>query len=111
MSFVSQARYRVYLCGAKHCTGRGSKELLVELEKQVHDRGLEENIAVMCGGCTQHCAQGPTLCVYPGPIFYSKLSVETLGVIVDKHLTHDQPVKEFFFKDPKQSPQRNNRYR
>src|SRR5438105_14794675 len=100
MSFGSQARYRVYCCGGKHCTGRGSKQLLVELEKRVKEDGLEDEIDVMCGACTQHCEQGPTLCVFPGPIYYSQLNIESLMRIIKEHLTLNQPVKEFFYKDP-----------
>jgi (2Fe-2S) ferredoxin len=93
-------RYRAYLCCGPRCTLRRSNPLVDVLARVVARAGLTDQVAVLPGGCMKHCESGPTLTVWPGPVYYEGVTAERLRVIVARHFGQDAPVEEYFWHDP-----------
>lgn len=96
----SSARYRAYLCCGPRCTLRRSNPLVDVLAREVVRAGLTDRVEVLPGGCMKHCESGPTMTVWPGPVYYEEVTAERLRVIVAQHFGQDAPVEEYFWHDP-----------
>ncbi len=95
--------YRVHLCLGPNCSARGSRSLLPVLEAAVARAGLADRVEVLATTCRNRCDYGPSMNVYPGPIFYNLLDDRALEEIVARHLAGNEVVEECVFR-PK--PQR-----
>lgn len=96
------ARYRVHLCGGVNCTARGSGALLAPLREAIRRAGLEGEVEVLVTTCRDRCAYGPSMNVYPGPVFYNELTPEAVEEIVGEHFENGRPAARWFFR-PKPS--------
>src|SRR5215213_3983688 len=84
----ASAEHRVHLCFGPNCTERGSRALMPVLEQALRDAGLSERVEVLATTCRNRCDYGPSLNVYPGPVFYNLLDRTAIGEIVTSHLCH-----------------------
>jgi NADH-quinone oxidoreductase subunit F/NAD(P)H dehydrogenase (quinone)/NADP-reducing hydrogenase subunit HndC len=71
-----------------------------QLEAALKDRGLTEKVKVVITGCNGFCAEGPIMVVYPGGIFYKKLSPEEIPFLVEEHFLNGRPVEKFLYTEP-----------
>lgn len=92
------ARWRVHLCLGPHCSARGSRQLLPLLEAVVARAGLSDRVEVMATTCRDRCDYGPSLNVYPGPVFYNELTPEAIDAIVARHLVGGEVATEWLFR-------------
>ncbi len=90
--------YRVHLCCGPTCTTFGPKTLLKALEEEIAAQGLEEQVSIQLSACRNRCEQSPSMNVYPGPVFYNRLTPEAVRAIVRQHLTGGEPVQEWLFR-------------
>ncbi len=95
---MKQADYRVHLCFGPNCSRFNPKELLRALEEEVEAQGLEERVSITLSACRNRCEQSPSLNVYPGPVFYNRLTPDAVRRIVRQHLTGGEPVAEYVFR-------------
>lgn len=98
---ADQRRYRVHLCFGPNCTERGSRALLPVLEEAVRARGLADSVEILATTCRNRCDYGPSMNVYPGPVFYNELDSEAIVAIVHEHLGRGAVVERWLFR-PKQ---------
>jgi (2Fe-2S) ferredoxin len=91
--------YRVYICAGPNCTPKGSAQLLRFLEEELARLSLQEEVSVFAGGCQSHCETGPSVVVYPGPVFYQYVDKPRLVRIAREHLANDVPVADYFHHD------------
>jgi (2Fe-2S) ferredoxin len=91
------AKYRAYLCCGINCGPKGASALVSFLEAELERRGLTGVVSVASTGCQAHCESGPTMVVYPGPVFYQGMTEERLARITQEHLSNGIPVSEFFW--------------
>lgn len=92
------ATYRVHLCFGPNCTPRGSRALLPTLLSAIARAGLGDRVEVIATTCRNRCDDGPSLNVYPGPVFYNYLTAEAIEEIVAEHLTHNRPVERWRYR-------------
>jgi NADH-quinone oxidoreductase subunit F len=94
--------YRTHLliCGGTGCHATGSKAVKEALEKEIADKGLDQEVRVIETGCNGFCAQGPVMVVQPEGIFYEKLTPEDIPELVEEHLLKGRPVKRLFYVEP-----------
>lgn len=92
-------RAHVMVCGGTGCTAGGSKKVRDALEKEIEKKGLSEEVRVVKTGCFGLCALGPIIIVYPGEVFYSKVTVEDVPEIVEEHLLKGRIVDRLVHKD------------
>lgn len=105
----SPAGYRVHLCFGPNCTPRGSRALLPVLEAAIVREGLTGRVEVIATTCRDRCDYGPSMNVYPGPVFYNELTPEAIEEIVCEHLAHGRPVDRWRFRPKVNRPERGRR--
>jgi (2Fe-2S) ferredoxin len=94
-------QYRAYVCCGPNCGPKDSRALLDLLVREVERAGLAGRVSVLPTGCQNHCESGPTMVVYPGPVFYQQVSRERLHRIVQEHFGEHRPVEEYFWAGPR----------
>ncbi len=94
---LASTKYRAYLCCGRNCGPKGSGELLDFLVDEVDRLGIEHQVTVLPTGCQSHCESGPTMVVYPGPVYYQAVDEGRLREIARAHLRDGKPVQEYFW--------------
>lgn len=94
--------YRTHLliCGGTGCKASGSDAVKDALTEEITKRGLNREVQVIETGCNGFCAMGPVIVVQPEGIFYQKVQVEDVPLLVEEHLLKGRPVKRLFFVEP-----------
>ena len=90
--------YRVHLCLGPNCSARGSQALLPILEAAVTRAGIGDRVEVLATTCRNRCDYGPSLNVYPGPVFYNLLDEAAVEEIVTRHLVGGDVAEEWRFR-------------
>jgi (2Fe-2S) ferredoxin len=93
-----RAAYRVHLCFGPNCSPRGSRALLPVLEAAIRRAGIADRVEVLATTCRNRCDDGPSMNVYPGPVFYNLLTPEAIEEIVREHLVGGRPVARWFYR-------------
>jgi (2Fe-2S) ferredoxin len=94
----AERQYRVHLCFGPNCTERGSKALLPVLEQAIEDAGLSGQVEILATTCRNRCDYGPSLNVYPGPVFYNEVDANAIREIVERHLKHGEIADRWLFR-------------
>ncbi|MCC6315287.1 MAG: (2Fe-2S) ferredoxin domain-containing protein [Thermomicrobiales bacterium] len=94
---AAPAQWRVHLCTGPNCTARGSRELFPALEAALRRAGIAERVEVIACTCRDRCDYGPSMNVYPGPVFYNELTPAALDEIVERHLKGGDVVERWLF--------------
>lgn len=92
-------RSHVLVCGGTGCHSNNSAAIKKEFETLIKERGLENDVSVVGTGCFGLCAVGPIIIVYPEGAFYSGVTVEDVGEIVDEHLIKGRLVQRLLYKE------------
>ncbi len=92
-------RSHVLICGGTGCTSSGSTKIHEEFDKQLKEKGLENEVKVVQTGCFGLCALGPIVVVYPEGSFYSMVKVEDVPEIVEEHLLKGRIVDRLLYKE------------
>jgi (2Fe-2S) ferredoxin len=95
----AQKRFRVHLCFGPNCTPRGSRDLLPLLHQALMTAGLSDEVEVIATSCRNRCETGPSVNVYPGPVFYAGVDAEAIERIVREHLAGGVPVERYRVRD------------
>ena len=82
----------VLICGGPGCHSSNVGEIKDRFEKKISEKGLD-NVQVSIAGCFGLCESGPNIEIYPEGIFYSRVKVEDVDEIVDKHLCENKIVE------------------
>lgn len=98
-----RARYRIHLCFGPNCTPRGSRDLLPVLEAALRRAGIADQVEVFATSCRNRCDFGPSMNVYPGPVFYNHLTPAAIEEIVRSHLLGGVPVERWRYQEPRAS--------
>ncbi|MDX9715202.1 MAG: NADH-quinone oxidoreductase subunit NuoF [Dissulfurispiraceae bacterium] len=93
-------RISVMLCGGTGCIASGSLKLRDAMVEEINKRGLQDEVNVVLTGCNGFCAQGPVMTIYPEDIFYQKVKVDDIPLIVEEHFIKGRPVEKLFYKEP-----------
>ena len=93
------ARAHVLICAGTGCTSSKSEQIAEEMQKQLNDKGLENEVKIVKTGCFGLCALGPIMIVYPEGAFYSKVTVDDVEEIVEEHLLKGRIVKRLLYDE------------
>ncbi len=93
-------RTSVMLCGGTGCIAGHSLKVKKALDEEIKLRGLQSEVNVVLTGCNGFCAQGPVMTVYPDDIFYEKVTVADVPVVVEEHFVKGRPVERLLYKEP-----------
>lgn len=72
--------------------------MLPVLEAAVRRAGIAGRVEIMATTCRDRCDYGPSMNVYPGPVFYNGLTEEAIEEIVREHLVGGRPVARWLFR-------------
>ncbi len=98
-------RFHVFVCeqqkpeGVPCCAGRDSGRVLEALRREVHARGLEDEVQVTSCGSLGLCEHGPNLVVYPEGTWYSGVTPADVPELVRSHFEEDTPVERLMCAD------------
>ena len=94
--------YRTHLlvCAGTGCVSCGAFAVKEALEKEIVRRGLQDEVLVVATGCNGFCERGPILMVHPDGIFYQRLTVADVPLLVEEHLLKGRPVGKFMYVPP-----------
>jgi len=95
---MAGSEYRVHLCFGPNCTERGSRALMPILEQAVREARLSDRVEILATTCRNRCDYGPSLNVYPGPVFYNLLDEHAISEIVGRHLSHGRVADQWLFR-------------
>jgi NADH:ubiquinone oxidoreductase subunit F (NADH-binding)/(2Fe-2S) ferredoxin/Pyruvate/2-oxoacid:ferredoxin oxidoreductase delta subunit len=94
--------YRTHLlvCAGTGCVSCGAFALREALEKEIERRGLQDEVLVVATGCNGFCEKGPIVTVQPEGIFYQRLTLEDVPLLVEEHLIKGRPVSRLMYTPP-----------
>lgn len=92
--FHDTSAYRVHLCLGPRCSARNSARLVSYLSNALFEAGLSMSVEVLTVPCRDRCDWGPSMNVYPGPVFYYGVDEAVIDKVVEQHLKHGIPVQE-----------------
>ena len=87
-------RYRIHLCVGLHCAARGSRQLMSVLQRELQAAGVADEVEVLETTCRNRCDFGPSLNVYPGPVWYNEIDAPAVARIVREHLVEGNVVED-----------------
>jgi len=93
-------RTHLMLCAGTGCVSNGSYRIKAALERELAQRGLQDEVAVVMTGCNGFCAQGPVITVQPDGIFYQLLKDGDVPELVEEHLLKGRPLKRLMYTPP-----------
>ena len=93
------ARGHVLVCGGTGCTSSNSQKIIEEFEKNLAEKGIQDEIKVVRTGCFGLCALGPIVIVYPEGAFYTLVKPEDVSEIVEEHLLKGRIVKRLLYQE------------
>jgi len=93
------ARGHVLVCGGTGCTSSNSSKIIEEFEKNLAEKGIQDEIKVVRTGCFGLCALGPIVIVYPEGAFYTLVKPEDVSEIVEEHLLKGRIVKRLLYQE------------
>jgi NADH:ubiquinone oxidoreductase subunit F (NADH-binding)/(2Fe-2S) ferredoxin/ferredoxin len=88
------------LCGGTGCIAGHSLQVKKALDEEIKLRGLQNEVNVVLTGCNGFCAKGPVMTVYPDDIFYEKVTVADVPVVVEEHFIKGRPVTRLLYTEP-----------
>ncbi|MBQ6445396.1 MAG: NAD(P)H-dependent oxidoreductase subunit E, partial [Clostridia bacterium] len=92
-------RSHVMICGGSGCTASGSKALQETMEKELVAKDLQDEVKIVQTGCFGLCELGPIMVIYPGDVFYSRVTVDDIPEIVEEHLLKGRIVERLVHND------------
>lgn len=96
---LKEGEFRCMVCAGTGCVACNSLKVRERLEAELNQKGLSERVRVILTGCNGFCAEGPILVVYPGGIFYNRLSPEDIPYFVEEQFIKGQPAEKFLYRD------------
>jgi (2Fe-2S) ferredoxin len=75
------------------CDPDGKGELQLAFKKELASRGLNDRVRANKAGCLEQCEHGPSVVVYPGAVWYGRVSIADVAEIVESHIVNGQPVE------------------
>jgi (2Fe-2S) ferredoxin len=67
--------------------------LLPVLYEALERAGIAGEVEVVATSCRNRCETGPSMNVYPGPVFYSGVDEQAVEQIVREHFVGGRPVE------------------
>lgn len=94
---MEQYRLHLLVCAGTGCVANRSFDVKAELEKEIANRGLENEVKVVTTGCQGFCERGPIVIVQPDDVFYQQVGVDDIPHLVEEHLLKGRPVKKLMY--------------
>lgn len=90
----------ITICGGSGCSSLGGQQIREEFEKAVCSKSYNGKVEFRSVGCFGICANGPIITISPGNVFYQKLTIDDIPVIINETLKNDTVVDDLLYVDP-----------
>lgn len=90
----------IAVCISTGCDALGSREVLSALKEELAKHGLTDKVNIRETGCLGFCEQGPRVAIYPQEIYYFKVQVSDVPLIISKTLLKNEVIEHLLYKDP-----------
>jgi len=85
------------ICTCTNCISNGALTIKNALEKEIGQKGLENDVQIVQTGASGLCVKGPILMVQPDGIFYQFLKEKDIPHLVEEHFLKGRPVKSLMY--------------
>jgi (2Fe-2S) ferredoxin len=98
-------RFHLFVCtqhkpeGMPSCPNSGSRAVLDALDREIQQRGLDNDVQLTTCGCLGLCEEGPVMVVYPAGVWYRRVQPSDVSEIVASHLRDGKPVERLAWND------------
>ena len=93
-------KMHVLVCGGTGCRASSSQGIIAKLRETLETKQLGEEVQVIATGCFGFCEQGPIVKIMPDNTFYTRVTPEDAGEIVNEHVVKGRKVERLLYKDP-----------
>src|SRR6056297_1272038 len=98
-TFTVNTKNVVTICDGIGCLERGSGKIKKALQREIKEKGLEDQVSVKLSGCLGMCEKGPMMVVNPGYTIYGYVTEADVTEIVDEHLIGKKPISRLAVKE------------
>jgi len=97
-----QKKYRtvVSVCGGTGCQAYGCQKVKMAFRRELRKKNIGETVALKYTGCPGFCERGPLVTIYPQNIFYQRVKVEDVPLIISETVQKGKKVEHLLFEDP-----------
>ncbi len=90
----------IMMCFGTACLSSGAERVKAALLEQLALQNVADEVSVIETGCNGFCAGGPLMVVYPGGVFYNRVTPEDTAEIVSEHVVKGRPVERLMYTHP-----------
>jgi len=90
----------VSVCGGTGCQAYGCQKVKTAFQKELRKKGLGKKVALNVTGCPGFCERGPLVTIYPHNIFYQRVKVRDVPLIISETIENGRKVDHLLFEDP-----------
>lgn len=83
--------HQILICQNTSCRNVGAKAVLAAFQQRVRAHPVAEVVAC---GCLGRCGNGPMVVVLPSESWYSKVKLEDVARLVERHRPMGTPIAE-----------------
>ena len=100
-----QFKHKICVCCGAGCISSGSESILIKLQNEIAERGLQNEVEVIPTGCMGPCNQGPLVKYLPENTIYQKVDCNNISQIVQSQLVEKKPIEDLLlFSDFHEKP-------
>lgn len=95
---MSVVKRHIFICNAKKpdgipdCSEKSGQAILDAFKSEIYKLNKEDEVMVSGSSCLGICDHGPTAVVYPEGFWYTKITLEDIPEIIQKHLLGGSPL-------------------
>ena len=99
---AKQKKYKtvVSVCGGTGCQAYGCQKVKEAIRRELRKKNIGETVALKYTGCPGFCERGPLVTIYPQNIFYQRVKVEDVPLIISETVQKGKKVEHLLFEDP-----------
>ena len=93
-------KYHLLVCGGTGCKASNSDGIVIALNNEIKERGLEDDVKVVTTGCFGFCEKGPIVKILPDNTFYTQVKSTDAKEIIEEHIVKGRKVTRLLYLDP-----------
>ena len=90
----------ISVCGGTGCQAYECEKVKSAFQKGLAKAQLRGKVALKYTGCPGFCERGPLVTIYPQNIFYQRVKVEDVPLIISETIQNGRKVEHLLFEDP-----------
>jgi NADH:ubiquinone oxidoreductase subunit F (NADH-binding)/(2Fe-2S) ferredoxin/Pyruvate/2-oxoacid:ferredoxin oxidoreductase delta subunit len=99
---AKQKKYKtvISVCGGTGCQAYDCQKVKGAFQREMRKKKIGEKVALKYTGCPGFCERGPLVTIYPQNIFYQRVKVEDVPLIISETVQKGKKVEHLLFEDP-----------